>query len=191
MYGHRVSHLCTTLFESTLSPHLHCEFYGDNVLAHVSSKKVSQGFHCMLQLRRIFLEHEYQTVFSRFNSQDLTQIPDLSLVLMVPIDHYRVRAFSLPLRSSRLSSILLPGGSNKWMGFFFGFWANLALYGCLLVNEATGQVRGYGFGQVLTKHISFSEDTAQCHRLWRIVVVACASEQTRSVCPPRFPPPNR
>ena len=66
-----------------------------------------------------------------------------------------------------------------WMGFvFFGFWANLALYGRLLINKATGQVGGYGFGQVLTKHICFSEHTAQWHRLWYNVEVACASEQT-------------
>ena len=38
---------------------------------------------------------------------------------------------------------------------FFGFWANLVLYGRLLINEATWQLGGYGFGQVLTKHIFF------------------------------------
>jgi hypothetical protein len=38
---------------------------------------------------------------------------------------------------------------------FLGFWANLALYGRLLLNEATGQVGGYSFDQVLTKHIFF------------------------------------
>ena len=39
--------------------------------------------------------------------------------------------------------------------------ANLALYGRLLIKEATWQVGGYGFGQVLTKHIIFSEYTAR------------------------------
>ena len=59
--------------------------------------------------------------------------------------------------------ILPPGCSNKWMGLF-GFWANLALHGRLLINEATGQVGGYGFGLVLSKHICFSEHTAQWRR---------------------------
>ena len=46
-----------------------------------------------------------------------------------------------------------------WPLGFLGFWANLGLYGRLLINEATGQVGGYGFGQVLTKHIFVSEHT--------------------------------
>jgi hypothetical protein len=50
--------------------------------------------------------------------------------------------------------ILPPEGSNVCVGFFW-FWANLALYGRLLRNDATGQVGGNGFGQVSTKHISF------------------------------------
>ena len=69
---------------------------------------------------------------------------------------------------------------------FFRFWANLALYGRLLINEATGHVGGYGLGKLLTKHIFFSEDTAPCHRLWYNAVVACASEQTHPACTPRF-----
>ena len=75
--------------------------------------------------------------------------------------------------------------------FFFGFWANLALYGRLHKNEATGQVGGYGFGQVSTKYNFFREHTAQWHRLWYNVMVACASEQTRSVCTLEFPSPKR
>ena len=77
-----------------------------------------------------------------------------------------------------------------WMGFF-GFWANLAMFGRLLINEATWQVGGYGFGQALIKHIFVSEHIAQWHRLRYNVMVACASEQTHLACTPRFPSPKR
>jgi hypothetical protein len=50
------------------------------------------------------------------------------------------------------SCIIIPLG-------FLGIWANLAMYGRLLMNEATGQVGGCGFGLVLTKHILFGKDT--------------------------------
>ena len=74
---------------------------------------------------------------------------------------------------------------------FLGFWANLALCGRLLTNEATGKVGGYGFGQVLTKHMFFGKDTPQYDMLWYTAIVACASEQTRSACTPRLPSPIR
>jgi hypothetical protein len=74
---------------------------------------------------------------------------------------------------------------------FLGFWANLALYGRLLINEATGQAGGYGFGKVLTKHIFFGQDTPQYDRLCYTVVVACACEQTHSPCTPIFPSSKR
>ena len=71
-----------------------------------------------------------------------------------------------------------PSVQNAASGFF-GFLANLALYGRLIKNEATGQVGGYGFGQVLTKNVYFSiEHTPRYHRLRGVVVVARASEQT-------------
>jgi hypothetical protein len=54
----------------------------------------------------------------------------------------------------RLFIYYLPGCQKITLGFF-GFWANLAMYGRLLINEATWQVGGYGFSQVLTKHIFF------------------------------------
>ena len=61
---------------------------------------------------------------------------------------------------------------------FLGFWAGLALYGGLLVNEGTGQVGGYEFGQVFTKHMFFGKDTPQYDRSRYTAMVACASEQT-------------
>ena len=44
--------------------------------------------------------------------------------------------------------------------------SELTLYGRLLINQATWQVGGFGFGQMLIKRIFFSEHSAQCHRLW-------------------------
>ena len=39
-----------------------------------------QELRCMVQLRRMFLDHEYESVSARFNSQNPKQIPDLFLV---------------------------------------------------------------------------------------------------------------
>ena len=81
---------------------------------------------------------------------------------------YRAKLAQNPKKNEALGSCLnarevvyiyyLPGVQIcGWVSF--RFWANLALYGRLLENEAPGQVGGYGFGQVLTKHIFFIEDT--------------------------------
>ena len=48
--------------------------------------------------------------------------------------------------SKRVHIYFLPGGQISGWGLFFGFWANLALYGGLPKNEATGQVGVYGLG---------------------------------------------
>ena len=67
----------------------------------------------------------------------------------------------------------------------------MALHGRVLINEATGQVGGYGFGQGLTKHLFYSQDIAQLRRLWYNAVAACASEHTHSSFTPRFFSPKR
>ena len=93
----------------------------------------------------------------------------------------------LSLLISKHLYILPPERSKCSLGFL---WV-LRQVGCLLINEATRQMGGYGFGQVLTKHIYISEHTAKCHSLWCSVMVACASEQTHSSCTPGFPSPKR
>ena len=135
----------------------------------------------------------FQLYILRFPSVNL--IPLLYVGLSLFLYTYYGFQFGVPIfiwfdRVSNCSILYNLASCQVCARAVLGFWANLALYGRLLINKATGQVGGYGFGQVLTKHMIFGIDIPQYDGLWYTAMVTCASEQTRAACTPRFPSPK-